>query len=72
LVKERANIIAVHDIVDVNCPDVVEVWLTIKREYKETFDFFEFVDQYEEHTKRRPNVKFLGIGVAVKRCYARS
>jgi hypothetical protein len=39
----------------------------LKENYGDDFEFFEFIDQYDELLARQPNRKLFGIGVAVKK-----
>jgi len=66
LIKNHSKIIAFHDIVSSGVLGVVKVWIEIKNNYKDEFEFFEFIDQYDEvysNTKKT----WLGIGLAVKK-----
>ncbi len=65
-VKDYANIIALHDVANENCPGVIKVWQEIKD--SNNYIIHEFIDQYPEITKSQ-NKNFLGIGVAVKKDY---
>jgi hypothetical protein len=67
LVKDKANIIAFHDIVNFLTPGAVEAWLDLKSQHADEFDFFEFTQQYAELTSKQPENQLLGIGVAVKK-----
>jgi len=62
LTKEKCNIQVYHDIVNDVCPGVVNRWREVKETYKDTHNFYEFVDQYES-----VNGSYLGIGVAVRK-----
>jgi len=59
-VREHANIIAFHDISNINYPGVTKVWNEVKS--MEDYDCFEFIEQYEEI-----ELSYMGIGVAVRR-----
>jgi cephalosporin hydroxylase len=62
--KKYGKIFTFHDIINDACPGVVQFWNELKNNEKETYDFFEFVEQYDDvwnDTKQ----KFLGIGVAI-------
>lgn len=65
-VKDKANIIVFHDIVNVECPGVVKVWNEVKEKYAEKYKFFEYTDQYKS-VYQRTQQKFLGIGMAVRK-----
>ncbi|MFN9057798.1 MAG: class I SAM-dependent methyltransferase [Cyanobacteriota bacterium] len=67
LVKDKANIIAFHDIVNFKTPGAIEAWEELKTNYSDEFDTFEFTDQYPEPLHKDPGRKLLGIGVAVKK-----
>jgi hypothetical protein len=56
-VRDRAKMIALHDISNVNCPGIARVWEDVKR--METFHCHEFTDQYEGMGP------YMGIGLAV-------
>lgn len=63
--KNSGKIFVFHDITNDVCPGVVQFWNELKKE-KDTYNFFEFTEQYEDvwnDTKQ----KFLGIGVAIKK-----
>jgi hypothetical protein len=60
------NIFVFHDIVNVKCPGVIQFWNELKDTSKDTYDFYEFIDQYDEVVQRSGN-HFLGIGLAVKK-----
>lgn len=64
--KNNGRIFVFHDIVNDVCPGVVNFWNEIKINESDNFDFFEFIDQYDDvwnDTQQR----FLGIGVAIRR-----
>lgn len=67
-IKNKANIIAFHDIVNDYWPSVKKIWNEIKINYSAEYIFFEYSDQYESVTKRTGQ-SFLGIGIAVKKTY---
>lgn len=58
--KDRARIVALHDIVNDNCPGVGEVWRHIRSIMPAT-RVFEQIDQYRE-AHERTGKRFLGIG----------
>lgn len=64
LVREKAAIIAFHDIVSDVVPGVGEVWRRVRAECADRYDFHEFTAQYES-LHRRTGKRFLGLGVAV-------
>lgn len=66
LVKKHSKIIAFHDIVGMGVPGVIKVWNDIKVKYQDEYDFFEFIDQYEE-VVLNTNKTWLGIGLAIKK-----
>ena len=66
LVRDRARIIVLHDIVSHPVPGVGKVWREMKESHGDRFDFLEYTDQYPEH-RRRTGVDYFGIGVAVSR-----
>jgi len=62
LTKEKCNIQVFHDIVSDACPDTVFYWKEVKEKYKNTHNFYEFVQQYESVSG-----SYLGIGVAIRK-----
>jgi hypothetical protein len=62
LTKDKCNIQVFHDIASDCCPGVVNYWKEVKNNYKDTHDFYEFVDQYDSVSG-----SYLGIGVAVRK-----
>jgi len=64
--KHHAKILVFHDIVSSPVPGVIKVWQDVKEQEKDTFDFFEYTDQYDEVVNRR-NETLLGIGVAIRK-----
>jgi cephalosporin hydroxylase len=67
LIKDKANIIAFHDIVNFKTFGAIEAWDVVKNNYKNVYDFFEFTDQYAEILNKQPGNRLFGIGVAVKK-----
>jgi hypothetical protein len=67
MIKDRADIIAFHDIVNYLTPGAVEAWQIVKSQYSEGYDFFEFIDQYPDVLSRHQGNTLLGIGVMVKK-----
>lgn len=64
--KHSGKIFVFHDIVNDVCPGVVYFWNELKKTASDTYDFFEFVEQYED-VWNNTHQKFLGIGVAIKK-----
>lgn len=62
VVKNKARILAFHDIEPTASPGVAKVWTELKESGALNYDFFEFRDQYKSVNRR-----CLGIGLAVKR-----
>jgi hypothetical protein len=67
LVKDRSSLIGFHDIVNFKTPGTVDAWAEIKRDFGDSFSFYEFVDQYPELLGHDHEKTLLGIGVAVKK-----
>jgi len=59
-VKERANIIAFHDIANINYPGVKKVWHEVKN--LNEYDCREYIAQYEDI-----EFSYMGIGLAVRK-----
>jgi len=66
LVRDRAAIVAFHDIVSDVVPGVGEVWRRVRAECGDRYEFHEFTAQYDS-LQRRTGQRFLGLGVAVAR-----
>lgn len=64
--KNRGRILVFHDIVNDVCPGVVQFWNELKNNEKNTYDFYEFTEQYED-VWNSTHQNFLGIGVAIKK-----
>jgi cephalosporin hydroxylase len=64
--KNSGKIIVFHDIINDVCPGVVQFWNELKNNEKDTYNFFEFTEQYED-VWNDTQQKFLGIGVAIKK-----
>lgn len=64
--KHSGNIFVFHDIVNDICPGVVQFWKELKEIEKDTFNFFEFTEQYPE-VFSRTGQNFLGIGVMIRK-----
>jgi hypothetical protein len=62
ITRNKCNIQVFHDISSDVCPGVYSYWKEIKSSYKNLYNFYEFIDQYD-------SVKgnFLGIGVAIRK-----
>lgn len=68
-VREKASVLAFHDIVSDAVPGVPAVWKRVQASYSTEYEFFEFTAQYAS-VQKRTGQKFLGIGVAVPRHWA--
>lgn len=64
--KDHARMLVFHDIVGMGVPGVIKVWEEIKTQHADEFDFFEFVEQYDEVVQKTGKT-WLGIGLAVKK-----
>ena len=64
--KNSGKIFVFHDIINDVCPGVVQFWKELKNNKNDTYNFFEFIEQYED-VWNNTNQKFLGIGVAIKK-----
>jgi len=64
--KNSGKIFVFHDIINAVCPGVIKFWNELKNKEKNTYNFFEFTEQYEDVWKATQK-KFLGIGVAIKK-----
>jgi cephalosporin hydroxylase len=64
--KNRGKIFVFHDIVSDVCPGVVKFWNELKNNNNDIYNFFEFIEQYED-VWNDTQQKFLGIGVAIKK-----
>jgi len=64
--KNKGKIFVFHDIVSYVCPGVVQFWNELKNSETDTYNFFEFTEQYEDVWKNTRQ-QFLGIGVAIKK-----
>ena len=64
--REHGSIFVFHDISSSVCSDVERFWNQLKVDERDQYDFYEFVDQYEEVWQDLHH-KFLGIGVAIKK-----
>ncbi|MFN9643915.1 MAG: class I SAM-dependent methyltransferase [Cyanobacteriota bacterium] len=67
LVRNRAKIIAFHDIVNHKTPGAVEAWREVKENYGDGFEFYEFIDQYDELMQANQGKSVFGLGVAVSK-----
>jgi predicted O-methyltransferase YrrM len=63
-----ASILVFHDICSHAVPGVAVFWMELKAMYSDTYDFFEFLEQYPD-VLQRMQVPYLGIGVAVKKSW---
>jgi hypothetical protein len=64
--KNSGKIFVFHDIVNAVCLGVVQFWNELKVKESNTYDFFEFTEQYED-VFNNTRQTFLGIGVAIKK-----
>jgi hypothetical protein len=64
--KGSGKMFVFHDIFNVVCAGVVNFWNELKQNEKDTYDFFEFIEQYDDVWKNTQQT-FLGIGVAIKK-----
>lgn len=64
--RNRANILVFHDIASDVCPGVVAMWKILKETKSDEYEFYEAKDQYEE-VFNRTGMRYLGIGMAVKK-----
>jgi cephalosporin hydroxylase len=64
--KNSGKIFVFHDIINDICPGVIQFWNELKINENDTYNFFEFVEQYED-VWNNTQQKFLGIGVAIKK-----
>jgi cephalosporin hydroxylase len=64
--KKSGKIFVFHDIVSDECPGVVKFWNELKSTENQTYDFFEFIEQYDD-VWNNTRQKFLGIGVAIQK-----
>jgi Methyltransferase domain len=65
-VREHANMIALHDMVDATCGGVVRTWQEMKERGTADWEFFEFAEQYDEVVENF-GAPVLGLGVAVRK-----
>jgi hypothetical protein len=66
VVREKASVLAFHDIVSDAVPGVGAVWRKLRASSSDEYEFFEFTEQYAS-VHKRTGQRFLGIGVAVPR-----
>lgn len=64
--KNSGKVLVFHDIVNAVCPGVVQFWNELKNNEKDKYNFFEFIEQYQD-VWNSTHCNFLGIGVAVKK-----
>ena len=66
ITKNSGKILVFHDIVNDAVPGVIRFWNELKSNENDTYNFFEFTEQYEDVWDVTYQ-KFLGIGVAIKK-----
>ena len=66
LCRGHGKILVFHDVASHVCPGVARFWNELKEIESDRYDFYEFVDQYEEVWKNM-HILFLGIGVAIRK-----
>lgn len=74
LLRDRGNIVVFHDIYSTPCEGVRRIWRELKENKfgdADQYEFHEFVDQYPEVMQNNNNQTFLGIGVAIKKSFAK-
>lgn len=64
--KNSGKMFVFHDIVNDVCPGVVRFWNELKTNEHNTYEFFEFTEQYPD-VWNETHQTFLGIGVAIKK-----
>jgi cephalosporin hydroxylase len=64
--KNSGRIFVFHDIVNDACLGVNQLWNELTTNERDTYDFFEFTEQYEDVWKETHQT-FLGIGVAIRK-----
>ncbi len=64
--KGSGKMFVFHDIFNDVCAGVVQFWNELKQNEKDTYDFFEFIEQYDDVWQNTQQT-FLGIGVAIKK-----
>jgi cephalosporin hydroxylase len=64
--KDSGKIFVFHDIINDVVPGVIYFWNELKTKESQTYDFYEFTEQYED-VWNATHQKFLGIGVAIKK-----
>jgi len=65
-VSNRCKAVIFHDIVNQSCKGTVKFWKEFKSKYSDTYDIYEYNQQYEE-VLQRTKMTFLGIGLAIKK-----
>jgi cephalosporin hydroxylase len=68
--RGRSNILVFHDITNDGCPGVAEVWRQFRESSSDEYEFHEMTEQYEEVTERT-GMRYLGIGVAIRKSFAK-
>jgi cephalosporin hydroxylase len=63
-----ASILVFHDICSHAVPGVAVFWMELKAMHGDTYDFYEFLEQYPD-VLARMRVPYLGIGIAVKKTW---
>ena len=53
--KNSGKIFVFHDIISDVCPGVVQFWNELKNNKNDTYNFFEFIEQYEDVWNRVNN-----------------
>lgn len=64
--KNSGKMFVFHDIINDVCPGVVQFWNELKNIESDTYNFYEFIEQYDD-VWNDTRQKFLGIGVAIKK-----
>lgn len=64
--KNSGKIFVFHDIVNDACPGVIKFWDELKINEFNTYNFYEFTEQYDD-VWNETQQRFLGIGVAIKK-----
>ena len=59
--RDQARMVAFHDIVNVFCPGVQQVWAEVKKD--DTWQFSQWTDQYDD-VLLRIRGSIMGIGLA--------
>jgi len=67
LLKDYTNIIVFHDISNSAVPEIKDLWVELRTNCSDQFNFYEFTDQYKYIADT--NLYYLGIGVMVDKGY---